>query len=47
MMPTPSVNVALEIFPTNVAVELKVYAEKHSLHCAKYVGVKEQKQTPT
>ena len=26
---------ALEIFPTNVAVELKMYAEKHSLHCAK------------
>ena len=25
---------ALEIFPTNVAVELKMYAEKHSLHCA-------------
>ena len=25
----------LEIFPTNVAVELKMYAEKHSLHCAK------------
>ena len=26
---------ALEIFPTNVAVELKMYAEKHSLRCAK------------
>ena len=26
---------ALEIFPTDVAVELKMYAEKHSLHCAK------------
>jgi len=35
MMSTPSVNVALEIFPTDVAVELKMYAEKHSLYCAK------------
>ena len=26
---------ALEIFPTDVAVELKMYAEKHSLRCAK------------
>jgi len=35
MMSTPRVNVALEIFPTDVADELKMYAEKHSLHCAK------------
>ena len=35
MMCTPSVNMELEKFPTNVAVELKMYAEKHSLHCAK------------
>lgn len=35
MTATPTVNMALEIFPTNVAVELKMYAEKHSLHCAK------------
>ena len=34
-LPTSSVNMALEIFPTNVAVELKMYAEKHSLRCAK------------
>ncbi|XP_020619946.1 uncharacterized protein LOC110057699 [Orbicella faveolata] len=35
MMTTPSVDVVLKIIPTNVAVELKMYAEKHSLHCAK------------
>ena len=35
MMSTPSDNVALEIFPTDVASELKLYAEKHSLHSAK------------
>ena len=35
MMSTSSVNVELEIFPTNVAIQLKMYAEKQSLHCAK------------
>ncbi|XP_078380466.1 uncharacterized protein LOC144663408 [Oculina patagonica] len=34
-MSTPSVNMALEIFPTDVAKELKLYAEKESWGCAK------------
>ena len=35
MMSTTTVSFALEHFPTDVAVELKLYAEKHSWHCAK------------
>ena len=34
-MPPTDVYVALEMLPTDVAVELKMFAEKHSLHCAK------------
>ena len=34
-MSTPAVYVPLEIFPTELAVELKLYAEKHSWYCAK------------
>ena len=34
-MSTPTVKVALEIFPTNVAVELKMFAEKITLYYAK------------
>ena len=34
-MGTPTVNVPLEKFPKGVADDLKMYAEKHSLHCAK------------
>ena len=34
-MSTPTVQVGLEIFPTNVAVDLKMFAEKITLHYAK------------
>ncbi|XP_078370267.1 uncharacterized protein LOC144654019 [Oculina patagonica] len=33
--PNATVNMALEIFPTDVAEELKLFAEKHSWGCAK------------
>ena len=43
-MGTPTVNVPLERFPKGVADELKNYAEKHSLHCAKMRRGKEMKK---
>ncbi len=40
IMSTPDVNMALEIFPTDAAVELKLFAEKHSLGCAKLRSIR-------